>query len=47
MRNLATISVPLTKAFTGEAGYLNQCGFVRGGPDTMDHVAYLAVGLSL
>ena len=47
MRNLATISVPLTKAFTGEAGYLNQYGFVRGGPDTMDHVAYFAVGLSL
>jgi hypothetical protein len=39
MRNLVGISVPLSKTFGLEAGYLNQHGFVRKGPDTTDHVA--------
>jgi hypothetical protein len=47
VRNLLTISTPLTKSLTGEAGYMNQHGFVRGGPDTSDHIAYFAVSLSL
>ena len=47
MRNLATVSTPLTKGLTGEVGYMNQHGFVRGGPDTSDNVAYFAVALSL
>jgi hypothetical protein len=47
VRNLISISTPLTKTLSGEAGYMNQYGFVRGGPDTMDHVAYFAVSLSL
>ena len=47
VRNLITISTPLTKTLTGEVGYLNQHGFVRGGPDTSDHVAYFAMSLSL
>lgn len=47
VRNLITLSTPLTKTLTGEGGYLNQHGFVRGGPDTSDHVAYLALSLSL
>jgi hypothetical protein len=47
VRNLISISMPLTKALSGEAGYMNQHGFVRGGPDTDDHVAYFAVSLSL
>ena len=29
MRNLVTISTPLTKSLTGEAGYMNQHGFVE------------------
>ena len=47
MRNLISFSGPLAKHLTGEAGYMNQYGFVRGGPDTSDHIAYLAVSLSL
>lgn len=46
MRNLVSISTPLAKTLTGEAGYLNQYGFVRGGTDTMDHVAYFALSAS-
>lgn len=46
MRNLVSISTPLGKAVTGEAGYLNQYGFVRNGTDTMDHVAYFALSAS-
>jgi hypothetical protein len=46
MRNLVSISTPLGKKLTGEAGYLNQYGFVRNGTDTMDHVAYFAVSAS-
>ena len=47
MRNLVSISTPLGKTLTGEAGYMNQYGFVRGGGDTSDHVAYFAINLSL
>ncbi|MFL6722408.1 MAG: DUF2490 domain-containing protein [Sphingomonas sp.] len=47
VRNLITISTPLTKTLTGEAGYMNQHGFVRGGRDTSDNIAYFAISLSL
>jgi len=47
VRNLVTISTPLTKALTGELGYMNQHGFVRGAPDTSDNIAYFGLGLSL
>jgi len=47
VRNLVTVSTPLTKTLSGELGYMNQHGFVRGGPDTSDHIAYFAVSLSL
>jgi hypothetical protein len=47
VRNLITISAPLSKTLTGEAGYMNQHGFVSGGPDTSDHIAYFALSLSL
>jgi hypothetical protein len=47
VRNLITISTPLSKSITGEVGYLNQHGFVRRGEDTSDHVAYFAMSLSL
>jgi hypothetical protein len=32
---------------TIEVGYLNQHGFVRGGPDTSDHVLSAAISLNL
>ena len=47
MRNLIAISTPLSKRITAEIGYLNQHGFVRGGPDTSDHVASISLSLSL
>jgi hypothetical protein len=47
MRNLVTLSTPLMKNLTGEAGYMNQHGFVRNGPDTSDNIAYFAVSLSI
>lgn len=47
MRNLVTISTPLTKSLTGEAGYMNQHGFVRDGDDTSDNVGYFAISLSI
>jgi hypothetical protein len=47
MRNLFSISTPLTKSLNGEAGYMNQYGFVRHGDDTVDHAAYFAVTLNL
>jgi hypothetical protein len=47
MRNLITVSTPLTSRLTGEMGYLNQHGFVANGPDTSDNVAYVGLALSL
>jgi hypothetical protein len=47
VRNLIGISTPLSKKLTAEIGYLNQHGFVRGGPDTSDHVASISLSLSL
>ena len=47
MRNLIAISTPLSKKIVGEFGYLNQHGFVRGGPDTSDHVAWVSLSLNL
>jgi hypothetical protein len=47
IRNLISISTPLTKAVTGEAGYMNQHGFVSGGPDTSDNIAYFGIALAL
>jgi hypothetical protein len=47
MRNLVSLSVPLSKALTAEAGYMNQHGFVRHGPDTSDNIAYFGLSLNL
>jgi hypothetical protein len=47
VRNLVTVSTPLTKSISGEVGYMNQHGFVRHGPDTSDNIAYFALSLSL
>ncbi len=47
MRNLIAINTSLAKSLSLEAGYLNQYGFVRNGDDTVDHVASVALALSL
>ena len=47
MRNFLGVSVPLGTAVSLEAGYLNQHGFVRHGPDTTDHVASISLSASL
>jgi hypothetical protein len=47
MRNLIGINTSLAKSVSLEAGYLNQYGFVRDGDDTIDHVASVALALSL
>lgn len=47
VRNLITVSTPLLKGVSGEAGYMNQHGFVRGGSDTSDNIAYFGLSLSL
>ncbi|MDE2436580.1 MAG: DUF2490 domain-containing protein [Sphingomonadales bacterium] len=44
MRNAVSVSAPLNKKFGIDFGYLNQAGFVRNGPNTMDHV--FTVGIS-
>jgi hypothetical protein len=47
MRNFVGISTPLSKKLTADIGYLNQHGFVRGGPDSSDHVLSASISLSL
>jgi Protein of unknown function (DUF2490) len=47
MRNLITISTPLSKTLSGELGYMNQHGFVRRGADTSDNIAYFALSLNI
>jgi hypothetical protein len=47
IRTLIGISTPLAKNLTLEGGYLNQHTFVRGARDNDDHVASLALNLSL
>ena len=46
MRNLISLSTPIGKRLTGEAGYMNQYSFVHGGPDTSDNIAYFALSMS-
>ena len=47
MRNAISISTPIAKKLTLDFGYLNQHGFVRGGPDSSDHVATIGLSASL
>jgi hypothetical protein len=44
MRNFVGISAPMTKHTKLQFGYLNQYTFVRGGEDTMDHIASVSLG---
>lgn len=46
MRNLISVSGPVSAKISAEAGYLNQHGFVRGGSDTSDNIAYFALSAS-
>lgn len=43
MRTQLSVSTPLSKRISVELGYLNQHFFVRRGPDTVDHIAVLAL----
>jgi hypothetical protein len=47
VRNLVSLSTPLTNRLSGEIGYMNQHGFVRHGPDTSDNIAYFGLALGL
>jgi hypothetical protein len=47
VRNLVTISTPLSKALTGEVRYMKQHGLVSGGPDTSDNIAYFGLSANL
>ncbi|MBV9932147.1 MAG: DUF2490 domain-containing protein [Alphaproteobacteria bacterium] len=46
MRNAVALATPLAGRITAEIGYLNQHGFVPGGPDTSDHVATVTLSAS-
>ena len=46
MRNSVGVNVPLSRQITFDVGYLNQHGFVRGGPDTSDHALNLGLNAS-
>ena len=47
VRNLVTITAPLSKSLSGEAGYMNQHLFISGRPDEGDNIAYFALSLKL
>jgi hypothetical protein len=47
VRNLVSLSAPLSKTLSGEVGYMNQHSFVRNGTDSSDNIAYVAISLSL
>lgn len=47
VRNLVTISAPLSKTVSAEAGYMNQHLFNSGKPDESDNIAYFALSLNL
>ena len=47
VRNLATLSVPLSKKVGVEGGYMNQHLFISGKPDESDNIAYFALSLNL
>jgi Protein of unknown function (DUF2490) len=47
LRSFVGMSLPLAKSISADVGYLNQHGFVRGGRDTNDDVAFASIGLKL
>jgi hypothetical protein len=47
VRNLVTVSIPVSKEVTGEVGYMNQHLFLSGQPDESDHVAYFGLSMNL
>jgi hypothetical protein len=46
VRNLVTVSIPVSKKVTGEVGYMNQHLFLSGRPDESDHVAYFGLSMN-
>jgi Protein of unknown function (DUF2490) len=46
VRSLISISSPISKQINGELGYMNQHGFVRGGEDSSDNIAYFGLSAS-
>ena len=46
MRNLISVSGPVSSKVSAEVGYMNQHGFVRGGKDSSDNIAYFALSAS-
>lgn len=46
VRNYVTLSVPIGKKFSFEAGYMNQHARVPTGPDRVDHVLVTTLGAS-
>jgi hypothetical protein len=47
VRTFVGFTLPMGKSLAGDVGYLNQHTFVRGGPDTDDHVASVSLNFSL
>ena len=47
LRSFVGISTPVIKKLSADLGYLNQHGFVPGGKDTSDNVAFASIGLKL
>ena len=47
VRNLVTVSLPLSKTLTGEAGYMNQHLFINRAPDESDNIAYFALSFKI
>ena len=46
VRNLITVSAPISKKVNGEVGYMNQHGFVKNGEDTSDNIGYFSLTAS-
>jgi hypothetical protein len=47
LRSFVGVSTPIAKNLSADVGYLNQHGFVPGGKDTSDNVAFMSIGLKL
>nr|NUR38307.1 DUF2490 domain-containing protein [Sphingomonas sp.] len=47
VRNLVTVSIPVSKKVTGEVGYMNQHLFLSGQPDESDNIAYFGLSMNL
>ena len=46
VRNLVTVSLPLSKKISGEVGYMNQHLFLSNAADENDNIAYFGLGMN-